>query len=409
MILAPEPFNENERIKEVYRYDVLNTQAEEDYDQIVKLASEICQVPISTITLIDTHRQWHKAKTGVNSPEGERDISFCAYTILGDGMMQVPDAAKDERFHDNPLVVSDPNIRFYAGIPLVSSRGFNIGSLCVIDTVPRNLTDEQSFALQVLAKQVIKLFELRLRNREIEARNAIIESQKEHLAELSAIQNKIISIVAHDIRGPVASLKNIIELRKEDVISNHDIMEFMSTVDRQLDSTLYMLTNLVEWGAILLKRSEVNLKPVNLFDLLSGEMKVLEIAISSKANRIENKVPQDCVINTDENMLRFILRNLVGNANKFTDDGKIVVSVQQDADHVTISVADTGIGMSDEIRAGLFDASKRHSRRGTRQETGSGLGLILTREFAHALGITVTVNSEPGKGTEILLQVPTNN
>ena len=408
MRAAALPDNENERIKELYRYDVLNTQSEQDFDEIVKLASEICKVPMSLITLIDQDKLWFKAKKGIEGFELNRDTAFCPHAILTEGLMEVPDMLEDERFIDNPLVTSDPKIQFYAGMPLVSENGFKLGTLCVIDTTPRNLTSEQIFSLDVLAKQVIKLFELRLRNREVEAKNAIVESQKLHLAELTSIQNKIISIVAHDVRGPIASLKNIIELRKDEIISTQDVMGFMNTIDKQLDGTLYMLSNLVEWGALLLKGDSLNIGPVNLYDLLNTEFKIFEIPATLKKNQLENNVAENCIVKSDENVLRFMLRNIIANANKFTSEGIITITAVFEKDRYRICITDTGIGMPKEVSDNLFDFSKRKSRKGTNNEDGSGLGLILTGEFAHALGTTLNVISEKDKGTSIHFFIPAN-
>lgn len=406
MIQAPIPVNEEERLQEVLRYHLLDTPREQEYNDIAKLASQICQTPMSTVSLIDHYRQWHKAEIGFGASETERALSFCGHTIAQSGILEVPDATKDERFHDNPYVKSNPNVRFYAGIPLVSPSGFNIGSLCVIDTQPRHLTEDQKFALEVLAKQVIKLFELRVKNQEAENKNIIIESQNQHLEEMNTIQNKIISIVSHDIRGPVASLKNIITLRKDDDISNDEVMEFMDTVNGQLDNTLYMLTNLVEWGALLRRKNDVELKQVDLHGLVTSEMNVQALSFSMKHNTLDNKVPERCLVQSDENMLRFMLRNLVGNANKFTENGRITVAAEPESGKYRISVSDTGIGMPEEILANLFNPAKRSSRKGTRMEDGSGLGLILTTEIAHTLGTELNVDSEPGKGTRIHFLVP---
>jgi GAF domain-containing protein len=115
------------------------------------MAAELCRVPIAAINLVDRDRQWSKAAVGQDKDQDIRDISFCAHAILGTELMVVPDAQKDQRFGDNPLVVGDPHIRFYAGAPLITSEGFALGSLCVVDRVPRQLTDEQAALLRLLA------------------------------------------------------------------------------------------------------------------------------------------------------------------------------------------------------------------------------------------------------------------
>ncbi|EUJ09370.1 PAS domain S-box/diguanylate cyclase (GGDEF) domain-containing protein [Methylophilaceae bacterium 11] len=159
---APIPHNEQARIEALRQYRILDTLPEPLFDDITLLASQICETPIASITLVDAHRQWFKSIRGIDATETSRDISFCGHAILGHEIFEVPNATEDIRFFDNPLVTGDPNIRFYAGTPLITGLGFSLGTLCVIDSVPKALTESQRNALKALGRQVVSLIESRL-------------------------------------------------------------------------------------------------------------------------------------------------------------------------------------------------------------------------------------------------------
>jgi len=153
--------SEKARLQALRKYKILDTEPEKAFDDLTILASHICETPVALITLIDSDRQWFKSKVGVSVGETPREISFCAIAIRQENLFIVPDATKDPRFSSNPFVVSDPKIRFYAGAPFTSSDGHPLGTLCVVDIVPRQLTPSQENALLALSRQVQAQFELR--------------------------------------------------------------------------------------------------------------------------------------------------------------------------------------------------------------------------------------------------------
>lgn len=161
-MLRPErPANEAQRLAALQRARVLDTPQEATFDDLVRIAAAICDVPMAIVSLVDAERQWLKARIGVDVSETSRNDSFCAHAILDpETVMVVPDAFDDPRFHENPLVVGAPYIRFYAGVPLLDPQGFPLGSFCVMDRRPRELDDDQNHALTALARQASRLIDL---------------------------------------------------------------------------------------------------------------------------------------------------------------------------------------------------------------------------------------------------------
>ncbi len=177
MIPAPLPEKEPERLEALQRYEILDTESEQRFDDLTLLAKHICDAPIALISFVDAERQWFKSRIGLTASQTPRAVSFCGHAILEEDVMVVPDAAADARFADNPMVTGEPGIRFYAGAPLLTSTGHALGTLCVIDRKPRELTEEQLEALRVLARQVVAQLELRrrLKKERKEAKEAIDE------------------------------------------------------------------------------------------------------------------------------------------------------------------------------------------------------------------------------------------
>jgi PAS domain S-box-containing protein len=173
------PANESDRLVALDRYKILDTLPEQVYEDLTQLAADICGTPIALISLVDKDRQWFKSRVGVDVSETPRDISFCGHAVAESAILNVPDASLDPRFADNPLVAKDPNIRFYAGVPLITNDNFALGTLCVIDRQPHDLTEQQIRQLEALSRLVINQFELRLKEESSRLLASVVESSND--------------------------------------------------------------------------------------------------------------------------------------------------------------------------------------------------------------------------------------
>jgi two-component sensor histidine kinase len=190
-----QPWTEIDRLAALDRYHVLDTPSEANYDDLVRLAAQICGKPMALISLVDARRQWFKAALGLSVGETTREIAFCAHAIQQTGVFTVTDAARDPRFADNPLVTADPNLRFYCGATLLTSDGFPLGTICVLDTKPGALSEDQVFALQALSRQVMVQLDLRL---------ALIEREK-----ADALRVLLMDELKHRVRNTLSVVQAI--------------------------------------------------------------------------------------------------------------------------------------------------------------------------------------------------------
>lgn len=388
------PENEKERLERLRSYEILDTLDEKEYDDIAALVSEICGTPMATISFVDEDRQWFKAAVGLEDRQTSRDVAFCGHTILGDQLFTVEDALQDERFFDNPLVTEQPGIRFYAGMPLVTPGGYRLGALCAIDSSPRQLTETQQTALEVLSRHVVTLLELRRRNRELQA--------------LSDLQTRLLAIIGHDLRSPLGNLWSAVSLLQNDTLSREEQSTVFGDLEQTLQSTESLVDNLVSWAkrnmnsAVTGEQEEIDLSELGQ-DLLNN----LRPDAARKQNQLTLEVHELPPVKSDRSILEFILRNALGNANKFTEKGRILLSGRVAEHGLTLTVSDTGIGMAQDQVDRLFDWGRRSRSSGTQGEKGSGLALLLSRDMADRIGATIQVESEPGRGTRFMLSLPT--
>ena len=405
MIHAPLPELENERLEELYRYNILDTPPEENFNEVVELASYICGSPISHISLIERHRSWHKARIGLADQETPRDATFCSHTIGGTKPLIVPDARLDARFANHPAVINDPSIRFYAGFPLVTAGGYSIGTLCVVDMIPRELSEQQIKALDILSKQVMKLIEERNRAQQFR-QSALLEHQRnEKLQQLIGTQRRIMSILGHDTRGPLFYINWMIKGMMDGNLHQTDIQGNFEVISNQLDSTLIMIEDLLEWSRVNILNASSDETLFAVREMTDEIIEALQNMAEKKSVSLHNEVPESLIGRCHERIVRFVLRNLLVNSIKFTQQGTVSVSAFKTDQWLRFIIRDTGVGMSTLQVQQILDAESR-STRGTANELGAGLGILLIREFLQQVNGRLEINSAPGKGTTVSVSVP---
>ncbi len=205
MQIAKLPSDEALRLQDLFSYNILDTDSEKEFDELVELAASICNCPVSMVTFIDEKRQWFKAKIGVEYEESERDVSFCSHAILEDDVMVVEDALLDERFKNNPFTKLDKPVRFYAGAPIVSPEGFKLGTLCVINHTPKKLTQLQERTLVILSNQITRLLELRKKSASLRKRaEQIIELKEQSVNQVLQDHELEKQQIAEEIQEQIA-------------------------------------------------------------------------------------------------------------------------------------------------------------------------------------------------------------
>lgn len=406
MKVAPLPTNEKERLEALYNYDILDSDAEKDYDEIVQLASLICQTPVALITLIDKDRQWFKAKVGLDISETPRDYAFCSHAILQNDLMQVPDTLQDERFYDNPYVEAEPNVRFYAGFPLTTKSGFNLGTLCVIDFQPRQLNNIQKYTLQILANQVADKIEMRLINKQLEFQKQTLEKQLE-------FQKKIFSLIAHDVRSPLISMYGIATLLSENGMEKEQVYQSIHKIQNNINNALDVLDQILIWGKMQVG-SNTDIQPriekIKVKDFLEPIIKFYTPKAQNKNIDLSFELEQ-CpdYIYSDPFLFGSIIRNLVSNAIKFTPlGGKVKCDITNEQGYLKIVVQDNGIGMSEEVQRSFWTGENVVSRIGTNNEKGTGSALQLLRTFTYLLGGKIYLQSKENEGTTFIVTLPLN-
>jgi signal transduction histidine kinase len=392
MIKPDIPANEKERLRNLKGYKILDTIPEEDFDDITKVASQICQTPISLITLIDEERQWFKSHHGLAESETPKEYAFCAHAINEpDDMFIVHDSRLDKRFHDNPLVTGHPHVIFYTGIPLKSPEGFAIGTLCVLDNKPKVLSEEQLSSLKALSRQVVKLFESR-KNKEL------LEESKKELELKNVELERFASVAAHDLKSPLHAISGLIKLiyHKHFDKVDEELKEIISYMDESTQKLIKLIAGILEHSKSEKWLTENKVK-TDLNQFFEEIIALLDPGKNHTITYTQTKSP--IVIN--KIALAQIFINLITNSIKYNDKENIVIKIgfSENDEFYNFYITDNGPGISLDSQArifNLFDVEALKDRFGNR---GNGIGLATVKKLIEGQYGSINVESELKKST----------
>lgn len=387
--------DEEARLQALYSYEVLDTMAEQSFDDICRFASLICGTPISLITLLDRNRQWFKAAVGLDVRETPREHSFCTHALLEDDMLVVEDAHDDERFLHSPLVLAKPQVRFYAGQPLRSTGGHALGTLCVIDTVPRKLSDDQKEAVRRLARQVEIQLELRRMNAE--------------LIRLDRARERLLQFAAHDAASPLMAIQMLAsELAQIAPAEQEHILTISRELQASADSVANLAADLRDIGVERASRLAPRWQKVSVEVLMDMARAVASPRLRKAGLELAAHVTPDLEVDGDPDLLRRLLQNLLFNAIDHTPRGGTVsVRLASGGDGHTwiMHVEDEGPGIPENQRDRIFDMYASATDGAARGEVSRGIGLAFCRAatVAHAGRIEVTSREPRGCSFKVML------
>jgi len=395
---TPLSLNEDERLAALRSYNILDTAAEKDFDDLTMLASAICQTPIALISLVDSERQWFKSHIGLAASETPIEQSFCAHAIVSyNEIMIVDDARKDERFADNPLVTGSPKIVFYAGVPLINEEGFALGTLCVIDQKKKQLTTEQTIALKVVAKQVVDKLELRRKITDLQIAN-------QELTDANVFIQKFASTAAHDIKNPLSSILLTSQALKIRLQKLQD--EGCSRlIDLNITSTTRLISLLDEMldyskdpSLLLAKKSEIDLKQaikkvISMINIPDN----LEIILPDTNPKLALSIVA----------FEQIFINLISNAIRYNDKNKTIIAIRfaEDDKYYNFEVEDNGIGIAEAYHEKIFSNSFTLKITDRYNKKGTGIGLATVKDLIKALKGNIYVKSTQGIGTTFFVSI----
>lgn len=383
------PTNDLGRLEKLYEYQILDTHSEDTFDKITLLASQIFNTSNAFISFVDQNRVFFKSNLcSLPKNEMERENSFCSLAILNDYVTVFEDTHLSPYLRENPYVKGDCFIRFYAGAPLKSPEGYKIGTICVIDDKPHEVTEQQKDMLKTLAKIIIDKLESRLRYR---------KSIESHI--------DLMNIALHEIKNPLASINLANDIIKQDATRAEKMTGMITASVKRIQAKL----------SDLLKQSEqekiemvLSIEEINLNEMFSRLLNNFELLAQRKQQYIVLECDQLPNIEGDRAKISDVLHNLLSNAIKYSFAGTTIkIIAKNQGPHVSIEVKDQGQGLNQDEMDKLFTKFAKLSSKPTGKETSNGLGLSITKSFVELhRGYIHAISPGKNKGTSFIVKLP---
>ncbi len=378
-----------QRLRALERYNILDTDPEFAFDDLTRLASLVCQTPISLIGLMDHHRQWLKSRTGIPAEVTEipRELAFCNEIVMSGSPLEIPDLLTDVRFAENPLVSGEMALRFYAGVPLKTADNITLGTICVIDHKPRELTEAQLQALSTIAEQVMAQLELKLRNKQLEIGYNRLSRANRRLDQFT-------NIISHDLKAPLSSLLGVADLMLGDARQGDAdaVCEALSVISSEVTRMQRLVKGLLEFSR--------STRPALQTELVDVRNMVLELSETlpgaQSAELVVGPIP---LMHTAPVALRQVFTQLLLNAIRHNPDRRTRIEVAAETGpnlhQVTFRVTDDGVGIPVADHEQVFQLFKRLPTPG-KQPEGCGIGLATAKHLVEDYGGQIHLEAAPG-------------
>ena len=388
----PIPENEVSRLSQLEQLRLLDTASDTNFDVITRLASTICEAPVSLISLVSEDRQWFKSKVGWDICETDREVSFCAHAIMDPkNITVVPDSRLDDRFKNNPLVRADFPVIFYTGVPLLTPTGEALGTLCVIDRKPKTLTDTQLNALRDLATQVENLFELRRNNLQLKKIEKLLNAKNEQLKTFAGV-------ISHDMKMPLANMIVTTDILRAKYANQFDEQgnEYLSYLKQSSFSLSDYIDNLLSYY----ESEDLTIQNLENFELNHLLEELIDL-LNINEDYIINFPDKNLELQTNRSAVSQILINLITNSLKYNDKETGIIDFKCTEDHAYyyIQIKDNGKGISKDKQSSIFDLFTVASETDNKGKKGNGIGLSTVRNLVNSLGGIISVNSDGISGT----------